>query len=151
MTLMLSDMKVTERHQAGDALLAEPLYFIHTVGLYIIISVPRLGITVIWDKHTRVTIQLEPQWRVRSHICYNIILIFSPHMMNDTGLLCFSKLLVVKAALLFLHSLGAVVCKHNCSNWLCFGIDCFSIIPNFHISCEHTNCFLLKFCCIMPG
>ncbi|XP_050963824.1 mucin-2 isoform X1 [Labeo rohita] len=62
-TLMLSDMKVTERHQAGDALLAEPLYFIHTVGLYIIISVPRLGITVIWDKHTRVTIQLEPQWR----------------------------------------------------------------------------------------
>ncbi|KAL1276065.1 hypothetical protein QQF64_035688 [Cirrhinus molitorella] len=62
-TLMLSDMKVTETHQAGDALLAEPLYSNHNVGLYIIISVPRLGITLIWDKHTRVTIQLEPQWR----------------------------------------------------------------------------------------
>ncbi|XP_067284502.1 mucin-2-like isoform X2 [Pseudorasbora parva] len=64
-TLMLSDMKVTERLQAGDALLAEPLYSIHTVGLYIIITAPKLGITVIWDKHTRVTIQLEPQWRGR--------------------------------------------------------------------------------------
>ncbi|XP_016378048.1 mucin-19-like, partial [Sinocyclocheilus rhinocerous] len=64
-TLMLSDMKVTERLQAEDALLAEPLYDIHTVGLYIIITVPGLGITVIWDKHTRVTIQLEPQWRGR--------------------------------------------------------------------------------------
>ncbi|XP_077090058.1 mucin 5e [Siphateles boraxobius] len=64
-TLMLSDMKVTERLQAGNALLAEPLYSIHTVGLYIIITAPRLGITVIWDKHTRVTIQLEPQWRGR--------------------------------------------------------------------------------------
>uniref|UniRef100_A0A673IT94 VWFD domain-containing protein n=1 Tax=Sinocyclocheilus rhinocerous TaxID=307959 RepID=A0A673IT94_9TELE len=64
-TLMLSDMKVTETLQAGGALLAEPLYSIQTVGLYIIISVPGLGITVIWDKHTRVTIQLEPQWRVR--------------------------------------------------------------------------------------
>ncbi|XP_073693930.1 uncharacterized protein [Garra rufa] len=62
-TLMLSDMEVTERHQTGDALLAEPLYSIHTVGLYFIISVPGLGITIIWDKHTRVTIQLEPQWR----------------------------------------------------------------------------------------
>ncbi|XP_051746853.1 mucin-2 [Ctenopharyngodon idella] len=63
-TLMLSDMKVTER-QVGEALLAEPLYSLQTVGLYIIIIAPRLGITVIWDKHTRVTIQLEPQWRGR--------------------------------------------------------------------------------------
>ncbi|KTF90218.1 hypothetical protein cypCar_00042449, partial [Cyprinus carpio] len=62
-TLMLSDMKVTETSHTGGALLAEPLYSIQTVGLYIIISVPSLGITVIWDKHTRVTIQLEPQWR----------------------------------------------------------------------------------------
>lgn len=65
---MLSDMKVTEKPQAGNAMLAEPLYSIHTVGLYIIITAPSLGITVIWDKHTRVTIQLEPQWRVRNHI-----------------------------------------------------------------------------------
>jgi len=65
---MLSDMTVTERFQAGNALLAEPLYSIHTVGLYIIITAPSLGITVIWDKHTRVTIQLESQWRVRKHI-----------------------------------------------------------------------------------
>ncbi|XP_026081060.1 mucin-2 isoform X2 [Carassius auratus] len=64
-TLMLSDMKVYETHQTGVALLADPLYSIQTVGLYIIISVPSLGITVIWDKHTRVTIQLEPRWRGR--------------------------------------------------------------------------------------
>ncbi|XP_056311152.1 mucin-2-like [Danio aesculapii] len=64
-TLILSDMKVTERLPAGGAVLAEPLYSIHMVGLYIIISAPKLGITVIWDKHTRVTIQLEHQWRGR--------------------------------------------------------------------------------------
>ncbi|XP_043093499.1 mucin-2-like isoform X2 [Puntigrus tetrazona] len=64
-TLMLSDMKVTERLQAGGAVLAEPLYSIQTVGLYIIISAPGLGITIIWDKHTRVTVQLQPQWRGR--------------------------------------------------------------------------------------
>nr|XP_055047098.1 mucin-2-like isoform X1 [Misgurnus anguillicaudatus]XP_055047100.1 mucin-2-like isoform X1 [Misgurnus anguillicaudatus] len=66
-TLLLNDMKVTETTQPWGAhgLLAEPLYSIHTVGMYIIISVPKLGLTVIWDKHTRVTIQLESQWRGR--------------------------------------------------------------------------------------
>ncbi|XP_073669781.1 uncharacterized protein [Paramisgurnus dabryanus] len=66
-TLLLSDMKVTETTQpwGTQGLLAEPLYSIHTVGMYIIISVPTLGLTVIWDKHTRVTIQLESQWRRR--------------------------------------------------------------------------------------
>ncbi|XP_051976563.1 mucin-2-like, partial [Xyrauchen texanus] len=65
--LILSDMKVSERPLAGitKVLQAEPLYFINTVGLYIIISVPGLGFTVIWDKHTRVTIQLDSQWRGR--------------------------------------------------------------------------------------
>uniref|UniRef100_A0A8C2FG06 VWFD domain-containing protein n=1 Tax=Cyprinus carpio TaxID=7962 RepID=A0A8C2FG06_CYPCA len=78
-TLMLSDMKVTETSHTGGALLAEPLYSIQTVGLYIIISVPNLGITVIWDKHTRVTIQLEPQWRVMLGLCGN----FDGKVTND--------------------------------------------------------------------
>ncbi|XP_057183922.1 mucin-2-like [Triplophysa rosa] len=66
-SLLLSDMKVTETYLSGgtQSMLTEPLYSIHIVGLYVIISVPTLGLAVIWDKHTRVTIQLESQWRGR--------------------------------------------------------------------------------------
>ncbi|XP_056605024.1 mucin-2-like [Triplophysa dalaica] len=66
-SLLLSDMKVTETYlSAGtQSMLTEPLYSVHIVGLYIIISIPLLGLTVIWDKHTRLTIQLESQWRGR--------------------------------------------------------------------------------------
>lgn len=63
-------MKVTETYlSAGtQSMLTEPLYSVHIVGLYIIISIPLLGLTVIWDKHTRLTIQLESQWRVRRNV-----------------------------------------------------------------------------------
>ncbi|KAA0721171.1 Mucin-19 [Triplophysa tibetana] len=66
-TLLLSDMKVTETYlsRGTQSMLTEPLYSVHIVGLYIIISIPTLGLTVIWDKHTRLTIQLESQWRGR--------------------------------------------------------------------------------------
>lgn len=58
-------MKVTRRLQGGWASLeAEPLYSTHTVGLYIMISVPSRGLTLIWDKHTRLTVILDDRWRV---------------------------------------------------------------------------------------
>ncbi|MBN3300894.1 MUC19 protein, partial [Amia calva] len=61
-TLTLSDMKVTEtlpdRYCEMD-----PVYSVHTVGLYIIITLPDKGITVMWDKHTRITILLDTQWK----------------------------------------------------------------------------------------
>lgn len=63
-TLTLSDMKVTIRHHSGWMLKDHALFSVHTVGLYIIISVPSKGITLIWDKNTRVTVELQPQWKV---------------------------------------------------------------------------------------
>lgn len=63
-TLTLSDMKVTRRHHEGWSPGEDQLYSTHTVGLYIMISVPSRGVTLIWDKHTRLTVELHPQWRV---------------------------------------------------------------------------------------
>lgn len=57
-------MRVTKQIQKGWTLQQDPLYTIHTVGLYIIISVPSKGLTLIWDKHTRITVELHPDWRV---------------------------------------------------------------------------------------
>ncbi|KAI3366869.1 hypothetical protein L3Q82_009520 [Scortum barcoo] len=79
-TLTLSDMRVTRRHHDGWTLQADPLYSTHTVGLYIIISVPSKGITLIWDKHTRITIELHSHWRNRvCGLCGN----FDSNEMND--------------------------------------------------------------------
>ncbi|KAM4523928.1 mucin-19-like [Fundulus diaphanus] len=66
-TLTLSDMKVTRLLQDGWTLEQEPLYTTHSVGLYIIVSVPSKGLTLIWDKHTRITIELHPDWR--NNVC----------------------------------------------------------------------------------
>ncbi|XP_062299707.1 mucin-2-like [Scomber scombrus] len=78
-TLTLSDMMVTRLHK-GWSLQEVPLYTTHTVGLYIIISVPSRGITLIWDKHTRITIQLSADWRNRvCGLCGN----FDSNEMND--------------------------------------------------------------------
>lgn len=63
-TLTLSDMKVTRRHHDNWTLERDFLYSVRSVGLYIIISVPSRGITLIWDKHTWITVELQPQWRV---------------------------------------------------------------------------------------
>ncbi|XP_034720016.1 mucin-19-like [Etheostoma cragini] len=79
-TLTLSDMKVTRRHHKGWTLQDHSLYSTHTVGLYIIISVPSRGITLIWDKHTRITIELHEDWRNRvCGLCGN----FDLNEMND--------------------------------------------------------------------
>ncbi|KAK6315063.1 hypothetical protein J4Q44_G00145920 [Coregonus suidteri] len=80
-TLTLNEMKVTRRLQGGWASLeAEPLYSTHTVGLYIIISVPTRGLTLIWDKHSRLTVILDDHWRNRvCGLCGN----FDSNEMND--------------------------------------------------------------------
>ncbi|XP_029318410.1 mucin-2 [Cottoperca gobio] len=79
-TLTLSDMKVTRRYHQGWTLQDSSLYSTHTVGLYIIISVPSRGITLIWDKHTRITIELHSYWRNRvCGLCGN----FDFNEMND--------------------------------------------------------------------
>ncbi|XP_067437640.1 mucin-2-like [Thunnus thynnus] len=78
-TLTLSDMRVTRLHK-GWSLQEIPLYTTHTVGLYIIISVPSRGITLIWDKHTRITIKLSAGWRNQvCGLCGN----FDSSEMND--------------------------------------------------------------------
>ncbi|XP_068611580.1 mucin-6 [Brachionichthys hirsutus] len=79
-TLTLSDMTVTQRRHDGWTLQADPLYSTHTVGLYIIVSVPSRGITLVWDKHTRITIELHAHWRNRvCGLCGN----FDSSEMND--------------------------------------------------------------------
>ncbi|KAK5849188.1 hypothetical protein PBY51_008848 [Eleginops maclovinus] len=79
-TLTLSDMKVTRRYHEGWTLQGDSLYSTHTVGLYIIISVPSRGITLIWDKHTRITIELQAHWKNRvCGLCGN----FDFNEMND--------------------------------------------------------------------
>ncbi|KAL7882830.1 hypothetical protein SRHO_G00004880 [Serrasalmus rhombeus] len=79
-TLILRDMNVTQTLKAGWQLQAQPLYSIHTVGLHIIISVPDLGLTVIWDKNTRVKIKLQARWKGKVRgLCGN----FDGKVMND--------------------------------------------------------------------
>ncbi|KAJ8006893.1 hypothetical protein DPEC_G00111940 [Dallia pectoralis] len=80
-TLTLNEMKVTRQLQGeGPLVEAEPLYSTHTVGLYIMISVPTRGLTLIWDKHTRLTVILDHQWRNRvCGLCGN----FDSNEVND--------------------------------------------------------------------
>ncbi|XP_051776840.1 mucin-19-like isoform X13 [Erpetoichthys calabaricus] len=57
----LSDSKLTEKRigSCRDNMIE---YSAHTVGLYIIITTSS-GITLIWDKHTRLTVILDPIWK----------------------------------------------------------------------------------------
>ncbi|KAK2832411.1 hypothetical protein Q7C36_015873 [Tachysurus vachellii] len=79
-TLTLRDMNISQKFLNGWRLRAQSLYSVHTVGLYIIISVPELGLKVIWDKQTKVTIELQTSWngRVRG-LCGD----FDGKLMND--------------------------------------------------------------------
>ncbi|KAM7366979.1 hypothetical protein PAMP_014909 [Pampus punctatissimus] len=96
-TLTLSDMKVTRLYK-GWSLQEVPLYTTHTVGLYIIISVPSRGITLIWDKHTRITIKLSSDWRNRvCGLCGN----FDSNEINDLQI---SNSAVVSSPLAFGNS-----------------------------------------------
>ncbi|XP_065325581.1 mucin-19-like [Pelmatolapia mariae] len=78
--LTLSDMKVTKQLQQESTMQENSLYSIDTVGLYIIVSVPSSGITLIWDKHTRLTIKLHENWRYKvCGLCGN----FDSNEIND--------------------------------------------------------------------
>uniref|UniRef100_A0A4W6E1Q7 VWFD domain-containing protein n=1 Tax=Lates calcarifer TaxID=8187 RepID=A0A4W6E1Q7_LATCA len=124
-SLTLSDMRVTRRLQKDWTLQKDSLYTTHTVGLYIIISVPSKGITLIWDKHTRITIELQPNWRRRvCGLCGN----FDSNEMNDLQI---SGSAVVSSPLAFGNSWKAATppcsdvtteifpCERNsyCSAW----------------------------------
>ncbi|XP_072530311.1 uncharacterized protein [Salminus brasiliensis] len=92
-TLTLRDMNVTQTLKAGWHLQAKPLYSVHTVGLYIIISVPDLGLTVIWDKHTRIKIVLQARWKgnVRG-LCGNFDGVVTNDLLTRSSSLVFSTL-----------------------------------------------------------
>ncbi|KAG7455762.1 hypothetical protein MATL_G00244420 [Megalops atlanticus] len=63
-TLTLDDLKVTRTFLDPSYIIPEkPLYSVHTVGLYYMISVESMGITLIWDKHTRVSVTLGDSWK----------------------------------------------------------------------------------------
>uniref|UniRef100_A0A8B9JZ08 Uncharacterized protein n=1 Tax=Astyanax mexicanus TaxID=7994 RepID=A0A8B9JZ08_ASTMX len=92
-TLTLRDMNVTETQKSGWHLQAQPLYSVHTVGLYIIISVPDLGLTVVWDKHTRVKIVLQARWKgnVRG-LCGNFDGVVTNDLLTRSSSVVFSSL-----------------------------------------------------------
>ncbi|KAM8908216.1 mucin-6-like isoform 1-T2 [Spinachia spinachia] len=79
-TLVLSDMQVTRYRHKGWTWQDDSLYSIRTLGLYIVISVPSKGITLIWDKHTRITVELAGSWKNRvCGLCGN----FDSNEIND--------------------------------------------------------------------
>ncbi|RXN01642.1 Laminin subunit beta-1 [Acipenser ruthenus] len=57
----LRDMKILEK-RSNKCGAETTSYSVHTVGLYLIITLTN-GITLLWDKHTRVTIILDPKWK----------------------------------------------------------------------------------------
>ncbi|XP_039617047.1 mucin-19-like isoform X2 [Polypterus senegalus] len=61
--LVLRDLNLTEK-TAGQNTISEGIinYSVETVGLYLIVTISN-GITLIWDKHTRITVILKSQWR----------------------------------------------------------------------------------------
>ncbi|XP_047599190.1 mucin-19-like isoform X12 [Lutra lutra] len=61
--VVLHDGKVTASKitESKDCGLSENTYSVHTVGLYLILKFLN-GITIIWDKNTRVSAILDPRW-----------------------------------------------------------------------------------------
>ncbi|KAI1888567.1 hypothetical protein AGOR_G00186500 [Albula goreensis] len=57
-TLKLDDLEVTEYD--NDMV---PQYSVHTIGLHTMISVPSLDVSLVWDKHTRLSIILGERWK----------------------------------------------------------------------------------------
>ncbi|XP_043569124.1 mucin-19-like, partial [Chiloscyllium plagiosum] len=59
----LHDGRMTRIEKSfGQTQCTDSSYSLHTVGLYLIIKFSN-GITVIWDKRTRVSITLDPRWK----------------------------------------------------------------------------------------
>uniref|UniRef100_G1Q8Q7 VWFD domain-containing protein n=1 Tax=Myotis lucifugus TaxID=59463 RepID=G1Q8Q7_MYOLU len=76
--VILQDGKVTaiKTAESKECELNGNTYTVHTVGLYLILKFVS-GITVIWDKNTRMTVILEPYWNVCTSLinyCINSIL-----------------------------------------------------------------------------
>ncbi|XP_051890192.1 mucin-2-like [Pristis pectinata] len=59
---LLKDERVIRTDKSRQAQCQDHSYSFHTVGLYLILSFSN-GITVIWDRHTRVSITLDPRWK----------------------------------------------------------------------------------------
>ncbi|KAG9335900.1 hypothetical protein JZ751_003557, partial [Albula glossodonta] len=57
-TLKLDDLEVIEYDND-----TAPQYTVHTIGLHTVISVPSLDVSLIWDKHTRLSIILGERWK----------------------------------------------------------------------------------------
>ncbi|XP_063074228.1 mucin-5AC-like [Engraulis encrasicolus] len=64
-SLVLSDMSVHLLASNSSYSSSELRYSVSSVGLYTVASAPQLGLTLIWDKHTRLTVLLEARWRGR--------------------------------------------------------------------------------------
>uniref|UniRef100_A0A8C9WCB1 VWFD domain-containing protein n=1 Tax=Scleropages formosus TaxID=113540 RepID=A0A8C9WCB1_SCLFO len=63
-TLTLEDMNVKENLLQPQSSENVVLYSVHTFVLYIEISIPSMGLTVIWDKNTRLTIIADEMLKV---------------------------------------------------------------------------------------
>lgn len=70
--VILQDGKVTaiKTSESKECELNGNAYTVHTVGLYLILKFVS-GITVIWDKNTRMTVILEPYWNVCTSLISN--------------------------------------------------------------------------------
>ncbi|XP_072327696.1 uncharacterized protein [Scyliorhinus torazame] len=61
---ILKDGRVVRADKSRQTQCTDNSYSLHTVGLYLILTFSN-GITVIWDKRTRVSITLDPRWKTR--------------------------------------------------------------------------------------
>ena len=63
--IVLQDGKVTavKTTESKECELSGNSYSVHTVGLYLILKILS-GITIIWDKNTRISVLLDPRWNV---------------------------------------------------------------------------------------
>ncbi|XP_041059045.1 mucin-5AC-like [Carcharodon carcharias] len=59
---ILTDGRVVQSAKFGQTQCTDDSYSLHTVGLYLILTFSN-GITVIWDKRTRVSITLDQRWK----------------------------------------------------------------------------------------
>ncbi|GCB70452.1 hypothetical protein scyTo_0010780 [Scyliorhinus torazame] len=66
---ILKDGRVVRADKSRQTQCTDNSYSLHTVGLYLILTFSN-GITVIWDKRTRVSITLDPRWKVAVYCDY---------------------------------------------------------------------------------
>ncbi|XP_032895183.1 mucin-2-like isoform X2 [Amblyraja radiata] len=59
---LLTDGRVVRTGKSRQTQCRDNSYSFHTVGLYLILSFSN-GIVVIWDRHTKISITLDPRWK----------------------------------------------------------------------------------------